>query len=58
MSDAEIQEFFYFHQPDYFFHDGKESLRCDSCDKKLRKGALVIQSDAGDNYCEECSTTE
>lgn len=58
MSDFEFQQWMNFYQIDYFFHDGKETLTCDSCDKEFRKGDLVIQSDAGDNYCEECCTEE
>jgi hypothetical protein len=56
MNKTDAQAWLDFYQPDYFFHDGKHNLECDSCDKKFKKGELVIQSDAGDNYCEECST--
>jgi len=56
MTDEEARVWLEFYQPDYFFHDGKHVLRCDSCDKKMKKGDLIIQADAGDNYCEECST--
>ena len=31
-------------------------MDCDGCDNKIKKGDLYTQSDAGDNYCEGCST--
>ena len=38
-----------------FEHTHKKPLEC-MCGKKINKGDIYTESDAGDIYCEECST--
>jgi len=38
-----------------FQHESKP-MDCDGCDNKIKKGDFYSMSDAGENYCLDCSS--
>ncbi len=45
-----------YNEYEVFEHTRKKPIICDDCDNKINKGDYWTESDAGDKYCEKCST--